>query len=436
MHNPNNPTLPFPYFLIPQSSRNSMLHSMPIHTHAFLNAGMINDTFLCDNLDFLKKASNAGLGCIHHGHVGEAMELLDPYLPAEGATIAPKSGYSEGGALMALGLNHAEPNYPYEKRQSTTGYLKQQLRNYSSNETIVHGAATGIDLASLGCRDPAIFNELKDVLYTDTAVAGEVAGLAMGMVMRGVARNGDESVTEMLAYAKDTTHEKILLAAGRATVASALSELTLATDVIPTVSGQPVGPIDAPFAIENYSSDVSSTIERGVGTSVPSKLNITVGRDATSVTRCSDESEPKPTLTRHTPPETIKSFRARYLYDCDDGWISEDYDVAGLGDDARREHVRQKSIAAEGNMRCMRLDGIDSISASLSTTMSFLLCSVGMFASLILRASGCVSNVGSIIGKTRKPLVMTGRVGRLGKCLFGLSILASLVAAKEESSQR
>jgi hypothetical protein len=256
----------------------------------------------------------------------------------------------------------------------------------------------------------------------------------MGMVMLGGAGNGDDSVTEMLASAKDTTHEKILLAAGRATVASALSELTLATDVIPTVSGRPV-PI-APFANENYSSDVSSTIERGVGTSVPSKLNITVGRDATSVTRYSDESEPSPTQTRHTPPETIKSIRSGYLYDCDDGWISEDYDVAGFGDDARREHVRQKGIAAEGDMRCVRLDGIDSISASLSTTMSFLLCSVGMFASLILRASGCMSNVGSIMGKTKKPLAMTGRVGRLGKCLFGLSILASLVAAKEESSQR
>ena len=194
-----------------------MLHSMSIHTHAFLNAGTTNDTFLRDNLDFLKKASNwakfsatAGLGCIHQGHVGEAMELLDPYLPAEGATIAPESGYSEGGALMALGLIHAKPNCPYEKRLSTTGYLRQQLKNYSSNETIAHGAATGIGLAGLGCRDSAIFNELKDVLYTDSAVAGEAAGLAMGMVMLGGAGNGDDSVTEMLAYAKDTTHEKII----------------------------------------------------------------------------------------------------------------------------------------------------------------------------------------------------------------------------------
>jgi len=200
-----------------KSSRNSMLHSMSIHTHSFLNAGTTNDTFLRDNLDFLKKASNwakfsaiAGLGCIHQGHVGEAMELLDPYLPAEGATIAPESGYSEGGALMALGLIHAKPNCPYEKRLSTTEYLRQQLRNYSTNETIAHGAATGLGLAGLGCRDPAIFNELKDVLYSDSAVAGEAAGLAMGMVMLGNAGGGDDSVTEMLAYAKDTTHEKII----------------------------------------------------------------------------------------------------------------------------------------------------------------------------------------------------------------------------------
>jgi len=200
-----------------KSSRNSMLHSMSIHTHAFLNAGTTGDTFLRENLEFLKKASNwakfsasAGLGCIYLGHIGEAMELLDPYLPAEGATIAPESGYSEGGALMALGLIHAKPNCPYEKRLSTTAYLRQQLRNYSTNEIIAHGAATGIGLSGLGCRDPAIFNELKDVLYTDSAVAGEAAGLAMGMVMLGNAGGGDDSVTEMLAYAKDTSHEKII----------------------------------------------------------------------------------------------------------------------------------------------------------------------------------------------------------------------------------
>jgi len=53
-----------------------------------------------------------------------------------------------------------------------------------------------------------IFEDLKNVLYTDSAVAGEAAGIAMGLVMLGSASN--QALEGMLAYAHDTQHEKII----------------------------------------------------------------------------------------------------------------------------------------------------------------------------------------------------------------------------------
>lgn len=44
------------------------------------------------------------------------------------------------------------------------------------------------------------------MLYLDSAVAGEAAGLALGLLHVGTAT---EKATEMLAYAHDTQHEKV-----------------------------------------------------------------------------------------------------------------------------------------------------------------------------------------------------------------------------------
>lgn len=44
-------------------------------------------------------------------------------------------------------------------------------------------AAAG--LAALGTNDDEVFEDLKNVLYTDDAVAGEAAGVAMGLLCCG-----------------------------------------------------------------------------------------------------------------------------------------------------------------------------------------------------------------------------------------------------------
>ena len=69
-----------------------------------------------------------------------------------------------------------------------------------------HGACLGLGLAALGTGDEEVFEDLKGVLYTDSAVAGEAAGLALGLLCVGSA---SDKAGELLAYAHDTQHEKV-----------------------------------------------------------------------------------------------------------------------------------------------------------------------------------------------------------------------------------
>lgn len=72
---------------------------------------------------------------------------------------------------------------------------------------IQHGACLGLGLAALGTADEQIYDDIKNVLYGDSAVAGEAAGIGMGLLMAGT---GSEKANEMLSYAHDTQHEKII----------------------------------------------------------------------------------------------------------------------------------------------------------------------------------------------------------------------------------
>jgi hypothetical protein len=50
-----------------------------------------------------------------------------------------------------------------------------------------------------------------DVLYMDSAVAGEAAGIAMGLLCCGAQEEStDRRAAEMLTYARETAHEKII----------------------------------------------------------------------------------------------------------------------------------------------------------------------------------------------------------------------------------
>lgn len=146
------------------------------------------------------------------------MALLAPYLPKDGVS---GSSYSEGGALFAMGLIHTNHG------GGVIQYLRNALKN-TQTEVVQHGAALGLGVAGMataddGKRKPAssswdpplanipvadIYEDLKNVLFSDSAVAGEAAGLAMGLVMLGTASS--KAIEEMLQYAHETQHEKII----------------------------------------------------------------------------------------------------------------------------------------------------------------------------------------------------------------------------------
>ncbi|KAK8477395.1 hypothetical protein V6N13_064992 [Hibiscus sabdariffa] len=186
--------------------RNSVCHSATIYANAIMHAGTTVDTFLRDNLDWLSRATNwakfsatAGLGVIHRGHLQQGRSLMAPYLPQGGAG-GGGSPYSEGGALYALGLIHANHG------EGIKQFLRDSLRS-TNVEVIQHGACLGLGLAALGTSDEEIYEDIKTVLYTDSAVAGEAAGISLGLLMVGTA---SEKASEMLAYAHETQHEKII----------------------------------------------------------------------------------------------------------------------------------------------------------------------------------------------------------------------------------
>lgn len=188
-------------------SRHSVTHSAVIFANALMNAGTTRDAFLRDNLEWLSRATNwakfsatAGLGVIHRGHLKEGLSLLAPYLP--GSTSSASSSFSEGGALYALGLIHANHG------GSILTYLRDALSKSQGDPVIQHGACLGLGTAGMATADYEIYEDLKGVLFLDDASAGEAAGLAMGLVMLGTAQ--ETPISEMLAYAHETQHEKII----------------------------------------------------------------------------------------------------------------------------------------------------------------------------------------------------------------------------------
>jgi 26S proteasome regulatory subunit N2 len=184
-----------------------------------MHSGATSDIFLWENLEWLGLAANwskfsatAALGVIHKGYFEEGMAILGPYLPQSGGESQIQSAaYSEGGALYALGLINAGCG----SGRSVEGYLRETLKA-AQGEVVQHGAALGLGVAGMGGRNAEAYDDLKQTLFTDSAVAGEGAGYAMGLVMLGTA--DATCADEMLTYARETWHGKIIrgLAVGTA----------------------------------------------------------------------------------------------------------------------------------------------------------------------------------------------------------------------------
>merc|ERR1712223_2374247 len=186
--------------------RVSICHTATVIANGFMHSGTTHDSFLRDNLDWLSRATNwaklsatASLGVIHRGHEKDSLALMQTYLPKD--TAGTSSGYAEGGGLYALGLIHA--NHGAEIIE----YLLGQVKEASSEQT-KHGGCLGLGLAAMGTHRADVNEQLKFCLYQDDAVTGEAAGLAMGLCELGSKSSG--AIEDMVAYAQETQHEKIL----------------------------------------------------------------------------------------------------------------------------------------------------------------------------------------------------------------------------------
>ncbi|KAL7274550.1 proteasome regulatory particle base subunit [Rhizina undulata] len=216
-------------------ARNSIFHTAVTFANAFMNAGTMSDGFFRTNLEWLGKAVNwskftatAALGVIHRGNLSQGMKLLEPYLPQEG--VSTGSPYSQGGSLYALGLIYA--NHGVDVLE----FLRKQFKG-TSDEIVQHGGALGLGVAGMATGSLDIYEELKVVLYSDSAISGEAVGLAMGLVMLGT--GNATAFDDMIQYAHETQHEKIIrgLAMGIALIMFGRQEA--ADDVINTLLDDP-----------------------------------------------------------------------------------------------------------------------------------------------------------------------------------------------------
>ena len=188
--------------------KNSITHGALVWANGIMNAATTNDSFLRDNLDWVAKAINWGrftatssIGVIHMGNKAKADEVLQPYI--SGQQDQKSIPFQTGGAYYAYGLIHANQ---YSKE--SVEYLTNGFKTGGNDEIIQHGLSLGLGLVSMATGDNAVFSELQNVLFSDSAVAGEAAGLAMGLVKAGTAC--PESIQLMLRRSQETQHEKII----------------------------------------------------------------------------------------------------------------------------------------------------------------------------------------------------------------------------------
>ncbi|KAI3834237.1 hypothetical protein MKX03_030044, partial [Papaver bracteatum] len=172
--------------------RNGVCHSATIYANAIMHAGTTVDTFLRENLysEFPEKhVAFYSVECT----MQQGRSLMSPYLPQNGTAGGGIQMWRYGlfRNLLKFGRHIADI----------------MLVHFLGALVIQHGAFLGLGSAALGTADEEIYDDIKNVLYTDSVVAGEAAGIDMGLLMVGTA---SEKASEMLAYAHETQHEKII----------------------------------------------------------------------------------------------------------------------------------------------------------------------------------------------------------------------------------
>lgn len=218
-------------------SRNAVSHSALIMAHGFMQCGTMDDKWLgldsigtqtpSANLEWLSRASNWALfsayatrGVIHRGNIKVGKNGLPMPNIGDGSSVT-SNAYSEGGNLFALGLIHANHH-----DDDVITHLLEELQRATVDgvQVVRHGAALGLGVAAMASGSSRIYDELMKALNYNDAVTGEAVAIAMGLVNMG---SGNlDSAVEMLAYARETQHEKIIrgLSLGMSMVVYGLQE--------------------------------------------------------------------------------------------------------------------------------------------------------------------------------------------------------------------
>lgn len=199
---------------VPQ--KHAVLHQAIVLADAIMRAGTTVNTFQEDNRDWVKKSFNnwgkfsfvGCIGVIFKGSIKNSRAFLSKFLPAPlGESQSSQSTmYQDAGAYYALGLVHAGLGGPAV--QQLVDALAHQGEGLSEKFVVKHGICLGLGLASIATQNDEVYEALKGCLFEDNAVAGEAAGLSMGLVLLGSGRV--EAIEEMLRFAHSTGHEKIV----------------------------------------------------------------------------------------------------------------------------------------------------------------------------------------------------------------------------------
>ncbi|ODV90796.1 hypothetical protein CANCADRAFT_24554 [Tortispora caseinolytica NRRL Y-17796] len=195
-------------------SRASIYHNAIALSAAFTGCGTAHSKFLDAHNDWINKTSNwskfsviAGLGVVHKGNLSSGRREISKFLPAGNGPTSDDNAYAKGGALYGLGMIYA--GHGSQVIEYIRNFLRSgQVQESTEGEVIQNGACLGAGVAGMASKDDSLYDELRSVLFTDSAVSGGAAAIAMGLVMLG---SGEEDqINEVIEYAKETKHEKIV----------------------------------------------------------------------------------------------------------------------------------------------------------------------------------------------------------------------------------
>jgi 26S proteasome regulatory subunit N2 len=161
--------------------KSSVIYSAIVNCYAIMHMGTLDHTYLIDasNKAWVAKCSHWGkfssvscLGSIHKNNdsVGGILN--------EWGKLGTDDEYAKGGRAYATGLALAG-----SKNLEKTGLMWEDIK--SGKEPQIHGGLLGIGLLNYASADLSLVEEMKGLLFAESATQGEAAGYGIGLIMTG-----------------------------------------------------------------------------------------------------------------------------------------------------------------------------------------------------------------------------------------------------------